>query len=229
MMFQNKTKLSFAILGLAFLASCSNSKSNETNFLSNTNGNMIYSQKQLASCNKTAGSDISINLSAVLDQVGNANPNYLKLKFNFLSTNATASGNVIRFFKWKVTGVQAYLDPTPLVANSYSLSSPQTLNPAQQNIDVSEVSTSNGYYINLNDADGSFQVLKVVIYNSSGQIVAQMNSLIPQFYGNYNDYVYNTDGTARASVLTDLHPMKAYAGQNLNSTQIASYYQAFCF
>jgi len=229
MMFQNNTKVILAVLTLAFLSSCNNSKSNETNYLSNNGVNNIYAQKQLASCNKSAGTDISVSLAAVTDQVGNANPNWLKMKFNFLSANATASGNVIRIFKWKVTGVQAYLDPTPLAMNSYALSNPQALNPAQQSITASEVTTSNGYYIALNDSDASFQVLKVVVYNSAGQIVSQINSLIPQFNANYSDYVYNADGTARATVLTDLHPLKAYSGQNLNSTQVASYYQAFCF
>lgn len=225
---QFKTISSLALIALALvLSSCGTSKSNETTGTSNTTTTTsIGTQKLVASCHKTADSNISMNINAVTDSSGYADPNTLKVKFNFLSTAVTASGNYIQFFKWKVTGTQAYLDPTPVTFSKFALSSPSVLGNTEQLITANTVTKSNGYLLNINDPQGTFQVLKAVVYSSAGKIIAQMNILIPQFYAQYSDYLYNSDGSTRATLLTDLHPLK---GLNYSAADSTSYFQSFCF
>lgn len=215
------------IAGALALAACGTSKSNENTGASNNNTNVsIGTQKAVASCHKSADSNISMNISAVVDSSGYADPNTLKVKFNFLSTAATASGNYIQFFKWRVTGTQAYLDPAPVTFSKFALSSPAAQGSTAQLITANTVTKTDGYLLNINDPNGSFQVLKAVVYSSTGTVVAQMNILIPQFYALYSDYLYNSDGTSRASLLTDLHPLKSL---NYNATESVTYFQSLCF
>lgn len=224
-------KLSFVAAISTLFFSCSNSKSNETKQFSNNTPppSVINSQKPLTNCNKTVNADISMNGNALTDNAGQANPQWMKVKFNFLSTKVTAAGNVIRFFKWKVTNQQAYLDQTPLSSYAYELATGQAATSASVNLAVSDITPSRGFFIQMNDPDASFQVLKAVVYDSNGQIVAQLNSLIPQFYANFADYQYNSDGTARAQLLTDMHPMKAVSSTGWTAAQYSSYYQQYCF
>lgn len=224
---QIKTISNLVLITLALaLTACGTSKSNENKGASNTTTTTLGTQKVVASCHKSADSNISMTINAVTDSSGYADPNTLKIKFNFLSTAVTASGNYIQFFKWKVTGTQAYLDPAPVTFSKFALSSPSVLGSTEQLITANTVTKSNGYLLNINDPNGSFQVLKAVVYSSTGTVVAQMNILIPQFYAQYSDYLYNSDGSARATLLTDLHPLKSL---NYSAADSASYFQSFCF
>ena len=230
---QNETLLKLTLVAAicTLFFSCSNSKSNETKLNSNNTPppSVINSQKPLTNCNKTVTADISMNLNALTDSAGQANPQWMKVKFNFLSTKVTAAGNVIRFFKWKVTNQQAYLDQTPLSQYAYETATGQPVTNASTDLAVNDITASRGFFVQMNDPDSSFQVLKAVVYDSNGQIVAQLNSLIPQFYANFADYQYNSDGTARAQLLTDMHPMKSVSSTGWTASQYASYYQQYCF
>jgi len=230
---QNKKilKTAFVIATSALFFSCNNSKSNEAKLNSNIvpTPSIINSQKPLTNCNKTVNADISMNVNALTDSTGQANPQWMKVKFNFLSTKATAAGNVVRFFKWKIVNQQAYLDQTPLASYAYEMATGQAATSSSVNLAISDITPSRGFFIQMNDPDATFQVLKAVIYDSNGQIVAQLNSLIPQFYASFTDYQYNSDGTARAQLLTDMHPMKTTDSTGWTAAQFSSYYQQYCF
>jgi hypothetical protein len=216
-------------LSVIALSSCGNSKSAELNTTNSSSNNTISSQKPLANCNKSATADMSMNTSTVNDSAGQIDPNWTKVKFNFLSTKSTAAGNVVRFFKWKVSGAQSSLDPSALSTMFYNLENGQPTTNAANSVPVEEIATTRGIYVQLNDSAGQYQVLKAVVYDSAGKIVAQMNTLIPQFSSSYSDYRLNSDGSARAQVLLDLHPLKATDATSWTASSYSTYFQNFCF
>jgi len=222
-------QLILGVLSVIALSSCGTSKSNQVNTTNNSSNNIVSTLKPLANCNKSVSTDISMNISTVNNSSGQIDPNWTKVKFNFLSTKATAAGNVVRFFKWKVTGAQSILDPSPLSTLFYNLENGQPTTEATISVPIVEIATTRGIYVQLNDTIGQYQVLKAVVYDSAGAIVAQMNTLIPQFNSNYSDYLLNSDGSARAQVLLDLHPLKATDTASWTQTQYSTYFQNLCF
>lgn len=213
------------------LTSCGSKKSSQatSNTIVQSSTVTNAGSKIVTSCQKAVGTDMSVNITATKTSSGAINNSLVKIKFNRLSSTATAGGNVIKFFKWRVIGSSASLDSTALNVSRYSLSSGNVDDSTKTYITASTVTTSQGYYIDLNDADGVYQVLKAVVYNSSGAVVAQQNILIPQFLGVPADYAYNSDGSARAQILRDLHPLATTDVTGWTSTNFVSYYQATCF
>lgn len=216
---------------LLTLSSCGTSKSSQSATTTTVQSSTVTNAgtKVVTSCQKAIGTDMSVNISAVKTSSGSINNSLVKIKFNRLSAAATASGNTIRFFKWKVAGSQAYLEPTQLNSTRYVLSSGSVDQSAAASIATNTVTTSQGYYIDLNDASGEYQVLKAVVYSSTGGIITQQNILIPQFLGVAADYAYNSDGSARAQILRDLHPLATADVTGWTSADYTSYYQATCF
>lgn len=225
------TTLILAATALLTLSSCGTSKSSESTVNTAIQSSTVTNAgtKVVTSCQKATGTDMSVNISAVKNSSGTINNSLVKIKFNRLSSTATASGNVVRFFKWKVSSNQAYMDQTPLTVTRYVLSSGTVDQSATNSITASTVTTSQGYYIDLNDAAGEYQVLKAVVYSSAGTIVSQQNILIPQFLGNPSDYAFNADGSARAQILKDLHPLALTDVTSWTSTTYSNYYSATCF
>jgi hypothetical protein len=218
------------LTSLVAFTSCGTSKSDEaknTNTFSSSQ--TMNSEKPVINCNKSVNADISMNTNAVLDSQGVVDTNWIRIKFNFLSSSATASGNTVRFFKWKVSGSGSFLDQTPLVSMFYDSASGQPTTNQTTSIPISEISSTRGMYVQLNDPQGSFQVIKAVVYDSTGKIVAQLNSLIPQFNSNPNDYKFNADGSARAQILTAMHPLTSLNTSTWSQAEYSNYFQAFCF
>ena len=214
------------------LSSCGSSKSSQaatTTVVNQSSTVTNAGNKVVTSCQKSIGTDMSVNISAVKNSSGTINNSLVKIKFNRLSATATASGNVIRFFKWKVSGNQAYLDQTALSSTRYVLSTGDADQASTSAVTASSVSTTQGYYIDLQDEAGTYQVLKAVVYSSAGAIVSQHNILIPQFLGAPADYAYNSDGSARAQILRDLHPLASTDVSAWTASQFSSYYSATCF
>lgn len=225
------TTLIATATALLTLSSCGTSKSSQSTTTTTVLASTVTNagNKVVTSCQKSSGTDMSVNISAVKNSSGVINNSLVKIKFNRLSTLATESGNTIRFFKWKVSNSQAYMDQIPLTVTGYNLSSGEANQAASQSITASQVTAAQGFYIDLNDEAGVYQVLKAVVYNSSGSIVTQQNILIPQFLGVASDYAYNADGSPRAQILRDLHPLALVDTTGWTSTNYTSYYQATCF
>ena len=225
------TTLFLTATALLTLSSCGTSKSSQSAVNTAVQSSTVTNAgtKVVTSCQKAVGTDMSVNISAVKNSSGTINNSLVKIKFNRLSSTATASGNVIRFFKWKVANNQAIMDQTPATVTRYVLSSGSVDQSASNSITASTVTTSQGYYIDLNDAAGEYQVLKAVVYSSAGTIVSQQNILIPQFLGVAADYAYNADGSARAQILRDLHPLASADVTGWTSSTYSNYYAATCF
>lgn len=213
------------------LTSCGTSKSSQSTTTTVVQSSTVQNagNKIVTSCQKAVGTDMSVNISATKTSSGAINNSLVKIKFNRLSSTITQTGNTIRFFKWRIAGSSASLDSTPLNVSRYVLSTGNVDDSTKTGITATTVTTSQGYYIDLNDADGVYQVLKAVVYNSAGTVVAQQNILIPQFLGAPSDYAYNADGSARAQILKDLHPLASTDVSGWTTANFTSYYQATCF
>jgi len=222
--------LFIVLIAAATVSACGTSKSNSVNQNNFSSANsQLNSQKQLTNCSSSVNSDIALNINAITDSAGQIDPNWVKIKFNFLSTTATQSGNTVRFFKWKVSGGQSLLDQTPLSSQFYNLTSGQPTATAATSTSVVEISATRGLYLQLNDPSASYQVIKAVVYNSAGQVVSQINSLIPQFNSNLVDYSINSDGSPRAQILIDMHPLKSISTTSWSQASYTNYFQNFCF
>jgi len=225
----NSTYLKLALIAFttALMTACGTSKSNPT--ASTSTAYDFGTTKALASCNKTKDSNFSINTASVNDTNGQSSTEWIKLKFNFLSSTVTTSGNTIKFFKWRVVGSTAQMDNTPLNFAKYDMSSGQTVGATVSTMSALELSSSQGLYIQLNDPNLQFQVLKAVVYNSAGTIVAQINTLIPGFYASPKDYQYNSDGTARSVTLQQMHALYGQDVSAWSQGQIAQQFSQYCF
>ncbi len=226
----NSTYLKLAIITLtaALVSACGNTKSDPATTPSTAVD--LYSAKLLATCNKTKDSNFSVNTSNVTDSSsGQMNADWIKMKFNFLSTSVTATGNTIKFFKWRVLGATADMDNTPLSFGKYDLSSGQTTGTSVTSMNASEMSSTSGLYIQLSDPNAQYQVLKMVVYNSSSQIVAQINTLIPGFYASPVDYKFNADGTARSVTLQQMHALYGTNVTGWTNLQMQQYFAQYCF
>lgn len=219
----NKTTIQFlaATFTLALLASCAPKQStNEVNVGSNQ-----YGQKLLTNCNQASNSSFMASTAAVVNY-NIVDTNSLKLKINFAAANIAKSGVTIKFFKWQVINNQANLDQTPLSFLQYDLTTQQPTTSWMTAIAGEALSVNKGFYIQLNDYSGSFQVIKIVAYDSSGQVLAQLNQLIPQFYASPTDYLLNADGSPRSATLQQLHP---FYGTNKSATEAQAVLNQYCF
>ena len=224
-----KLQVAFKILVLCLMASCSPTKSTSPNTTSSSASLLISADKPVALCNRTADSNFTFNTAVAQSTPGVYDNDVLKMKFSFISAASTTAGNTVSFFKWKVNGTVAELDPTPLTFYAYNASTGASVSTASTSYVASKISTSNGFYIKLNDVNGVYQVIKTVVYNSSGKVVSQVNSLIPAFYASPVDYQSNADGSTRADILQALHPLAAQISSGASVEQFQQSMQSFCF
>ncbi len=83
-------------LAVVLLTSCGNKK---TNLTPQSSSVVISSQQALANCNRLTDSNMSYNVSVVKDANNEVSANWIKVKFNFLSSDLTQSSYLIRFYK----------------------------------------------------------------------------------------------------------------------------------
>ena len=226
---QNTFKIALILTVLGLLTACGNSKSTAIATDQSSNRFDINSQKALANCNKATDANFSFNTAIVADDSGQPSTEWIKLKFNFLNAEITKPGNVIKFFKWRVTNGQAVLSDTPLAVSAYDPSTGQTVSSGHTALGAEHINGTHGFYVNLADPNGLFQVLKVVAYNSDGKIIGNLNSLIPAFNANPADYQFNSDGTTRAAILTDMHALQKSTVTGWTPAQFTAAFSQYCF
>ncbi len=226
------TSVSFHhVLGLlliGLLTACSNSKTTPTvNNLSSAV--LLTSDKLLAQCGRSSDANFTFKTAIAHDANGQLTPDVIKFRMTTLSTAVTASGNTIRFFKWRVNGAATELDSTPLQFITYDYSTSQSTSSAIDTIATTQINANMGIAIQLNDPIGVFQVIKAVVYGSDGKtMIAQINTLIPAFYAKPSDYQYNGDGTVRAGILQQLHPLANVSVGNWSDDQYIQTFNSLC-
>lgn len=226
---QNIITIALSVIAISLLTSCGTKKSNE--LINNSNSIDINSQPALASCNRSTSANLSFNLASVIESTtGQTNPDWIKIKFDFLSTDVTQTGYTVKFFKWRIIGTSAQLDSNPLSFNAYTISNGQTASGSMTSVYTTQINQQYGFYINLNDdPQYPYQVLKVVVYKTDGTIAAQSDILIPQFSASPDAYKTNSDGTVRADNLQKLHPLYATNVTAWTQAQLKQNFDQYCF
>ncbi|MEQ1722354.1 MAG: hypothetical protein ABL930_04205 [Pseudobdellovibrio sp.] len=221
--------ITLSVIAVSFLTSCGTKKSNETTPASNSL--VINSQQALASCNRVTNTNMTLHSATVVDSsTGQISQDWIKTKFSFLSADATKTGYYLKFFKWRVVGSTAQLDPTPLQFAAYLISSGQTASETMDSVLITQITSQYGFYIRLNDdSQHPYQVLKAVVYKTDGTIAAQSDILIPQFSASPIDYKLNADGTTRADNLQKLHPLYGTDVSAWSAAQIKQNVDQYCF
>ncbi len=204
---QTTLRIALCIMAIALVSSCSPKKAEPMLTNQNSNSILITANKALAYCNRTNDTNFNFNTAVAKNSSGQYVSDMIKLKMNFISATATASGNTIQFFKWRVNGSTADLDSNALSFYVYNYSNGQATSGAIKSLAASQINQTTGLYIQLNDPSESYQVIKAVVYNAEGAVVAQVNTLIPAFYASPEDYKLNADGSPRAQNLQQLHPL----------------------
>lgn len=221
---QNTLKVTLIITVIGLLTACGTSKS-ETPTVQSSNRFDVNSQKALALCNKGSDANFSFNTSIVSAESGQISTQMIKFKFNFLNAEITKPGNVIKFFKWRISNGQAVLSETALEVSAYDSATGQTTGASTNSLIANQLGNTQNFYINLADPEALFQVLKVVAYNSEGKVIGNLNSLIPAFYASPADYQFNSDGSARAQILQDMHLLKSSTATG----SAAQFFNQYCF
>lgn len=190
---------------------------------------MIAGKPLLASCTKGASQKISVQLAAIKNQIGEADPLWIKMKFNVITTDLQASGSTVRIYRMKGNGSEAVLDPTSLAMQTYDFASGQPTSNLTQSLPATSVSSQVGLFVYLNDPQAQYQALKVAFFDSTGKVIENFNILIPEFLVSVVDYQTTTYGTARSQFLVDLHPLKATDTSAWSATTYDQFFQQFCF
>ncbi len=229
---KTSTKLVFKIAAVlaafAMLTSCGTSKSSPVAEQSSIIP--LSPNKPLASCHRLNDSNFAMNIANVTGNEGALNPDWMKVKFSFLSADITQTGYSLRFYKWRVINGASQLDSNPLEFTAYTLSNGQQVSNPMTAVFSTQVSKDVGFYLRLNDDSAvPYQVIKVVAYKTDGTVAAQSNVLIPQFLANPLDYATNADGSARAQLLQQLHPLFGQDVSTWSQTRLSESFQQHCF
>ena len=217
-----------AVLATLVLTSCGTSKSSPVEEQSSVIP--LSPNKPLASCHRLSDSNFAMSIANVVNNDNSLSSDWLKVKFSFLSSNITQTGYSLRFYKWRVINGASQLDSNPLEFTAYTLSNGQQVSNPMTAVFGTQVSKEVGFYLRLNDDQAvPYQVLKVVAYKTDGTVVAQSNVLIPQFLANPLDYATNADGSPRAELLQQLHPLFGQDVSTWSQTRLNENFQQHCF
>lgn len=204
------------------------------------------STKSVASCNQASNAGTTVKLRAYVDASGAVLNQYMIVRLSELPSSFKSSQSYISMWRWMANpGGNTYLDSVALrfkIMNPATNSSVTDWKTTIRWSDVSTAASNLGYsdaqsffsamkiIVDLQDANGDFDVLKVTTYDAStNKSVGEVDALLPLFYANPTDYAYEANGSARASVLKTLHPFKSYADQGYSTSQFVSMANAFCF
>lgn len=219
------------LMSMLVLSACGTSKSASSQPTELQSRVEVSSEKPLASCNQLAKAGLmTMNIANILNSDGKANEDWVKIKFGSIDSAHNKPGYYMKFYKWRVLNNAVQLDSVPLSTYSYSLSSGSATSTPSTGVYISQVNSETGYMIKLNDdLTNPYQVLKVVVYQSDGVVVDHANVLIPQFLANPEDYKFNTNGTTRAELLQQLHPLFGQDVSGWNFSQIQEAFDQYCF
>lgn len=183
----------------------------------------VSSEKPIAVCNKAGSSTLGFTLMAQVSGSG-YDPNYANLFLRNLPTGFEAGTSFIQFSKGQATSDTTVGYATAPIkfaifdtqTSSY-LNSTQTFTSLKwsdvQNLISGATAAS---FMNrvifvmlLQDPNSEFQVLTAASYASSdNSVIEAVPALLPTFYANPADYAIRANGSARQSVLKNLHPFK---------------------
>lgn len=188
----------------------------------------------LAYCNQASSSNTQMKVT-VFTENNQIRNDLLRVKFSKMNSSFFSTGSVLQFYRWKAAADGTYSpDTTPLpvrvidtTSNSEVLSSNYV-----RFADLSSSTQDMSKYIlvvDIKDASAEYEVIRAMIYTSSGTIIEDINALIPAFSANPTEYATRYDGAARPTILKNLHPFRNYTGSGYTTSQFVSQANAFCF
>ncbi len=236
--------LLLSVISVSMVA-CNQGQSSSTD-LSSRIVDSNNSSKALAVCNEGSNSSLALRLRASMNSAGTAyRMDQVFLKLTKIPSAFTDGTEYFNFWRWMASSSNStYIDPTSLNFYLYDTQTKQAVTGVRNALEWSDVSgtastwgvDAAGFFqrvilvIDVRDANGEFDVLKTARYNSStNAVVESIDTLLPLFYANPADYAYESNGTTRASVLTNLHPFKSMTSQGWSTNQFASAANSFCF
>ncbi|MFS4460618.1 hypothetical protein [Bdellovibrio sp. HCB2-146] len=209
------------------------------------------STQYIATCNEGAKADLGAKLKMYVDGYNQYRMDLVQIRMTSLPSDFAVNGSYIGFWKWlaQSTG-STHMAGYPLNFIVIDSQTNQALTGWRTTLlwdDVKAKASQMGIknsadffkrakiVVDLQTAEDAYKVteydaLKIVSYNRSTQKPAlQLDVLLPPFNANPADYAKESSGAARASVLQNLHPLKAYANQGYTSAQLLSATKSFCF
>lgn len=220
-----------ALISMLVLSACGTSKSANSGSVELESRVEVSSDKPLASCNQLSKAGLmTMNIANIMNSDGKANEEFVKVKFGSIDSAHNKPGYYLKFFKWRVINNAVQLDSTPLAAYSYDLSTGSATSNPVTGVYISSITATTGLMLKLNDdLNNPYQVLKVVAYQSDGTMIDHVNVLIPQFLANPEDYKLNKNGTPRADLLQQLHPLYGQDVSGWSFSQIQESFDQYCF
>jgi predicted small secreted protein len=229
---KTKTLIKISVLISALvLSACGTSKSTATGTTESASRVEVDSAKPLASCNQMSKAGLmTMNIANVIGSDGKANQDWVKIKFTSVDASISSTGYFLRLYKWRVINNSVQLDSVPLSVYAYSLSSGQATSNPSTGIYTNSINSQTGFMVKLNDdLANPYQVIKVVAYKSDGTVIDNQNVLIPQFFASPADYKLNSDGTVRADLLQQLHPLYGQDVTGWSFSQMQQVFDQYCF
>lgn len=219
------------LISMLILSACGTSKSSNSGTIESESRVEVSSEKPLASCNQLSKAGLmTMNIANIIDADGKANQEYVKVKFGSVDSAHNKPGYYLKFYKWRVINNAVQLDSAPLAAYSYNLSTGSPSSVPTTGVYISSMNAETGYMLKLNDdLKNPYQVIKVVAYMSDGTMIDHVNVLIPQFLASPEDYKYNSNGTMRADLLQQLHPLYGQDVSGWSFSQIQESFDQYCF
>ena len=239
---QNSLKVLLLLSILTMMTACSKPNSSGDNDFSSTSND---SASTYVDCSQGSGYSnyMSVNIRSVtIDNVNRGD--LMRLKFDSLNSNF-ANGGYIQIYRWQSSSTAPkYLDPTPLSFRAEAISSGALMtnfatslnwsNLAYARVNqnaatVAELIEKVRFTVNTKDTAAAYQVLKVVLYDASNNVVDQADLLMPKFAAHPTNYAIEPNGRARPTALQNLHPFRSLANQGFTAAQIRSHSNSFCF
>lgn len=239
------TKLLLLASLLLLLAACGKSKTDGSYDQASQSVTDVNSSagKAMAYCNSAASTQLSVR-NGVYQESNTVRLDFLKARITQIPEAFSSNTSYLQIYRWKAnSNGQTYLDPQALQFRLITAGEGQNLNNYNTVLQYSHiahllrqlnVSTVKDFFnsvtlvIDLKDPYAEFDAMKVVLYNSSNQVVDQVDMLIPMFAA--NPEAYAKDGSAtRAQALQHLHPFKGMLGQTWNEAHYQTLSNAHCF
>lgn len=196
-----------------------------------------------AYCNQGSGSTFTAQVKAWIEGSKVTRYDFFKAKLT-LAESFKTNGNYVQMFRWKANSAgQTYLDSTPLqfrlITNAGVSASDYMSAMSWQNVtqlaSALKATTVAGLFqqvqliVDARDPYAEFDVIKIVVYNSSNQPVDQKDILLPVFSADPVGYAKEADGSARANILRNLHPLKSMQGQSWTPAHYQTIVNGYCF
>lgn len=242
----NFLKITMLVGTSALLAACGSKQGSEADFSSRSPVKEVVSTNTKvawAYCNKASGKEFGAQNKAWIENNQVTRFDFIKAKLTLPETFLT-NGNYVQVYRWKANSAgQTYMDTTPLqfrlVSNSGStltdymnaLSWSKVTQPAS----ALNLKTAKDFFnqvqlvVDVRDPYAEFDAIKVVVYNSANQPVDQLDMLIPVFSADPAAYAKESDGSTRATVLKNIHPLKSMLGQSWTPEHYQTLVEGFCF